>query len=334
MDIQDFLEAFNNGDLDVERYFRTYDNWFNLLKKKGLIGEIDPHNAVDNEVWQNQYLLWLYYNDRENFYKWVEKLLGDIEVDKETKKVYWVGDREDLSELFCSGHRYDISQDTIKNILSDDGDWWESHWDTTDNVYRDVIDELNEKNLDRLKERIFDELKGQQLSPETEVMETIATNQGHPEYWEINSENVVAIIDDEESMNSLLDDELSDLKSDLFIVHSDSYNSAHQDDVWEEIWKELNEYFEGKGEWVSIPHPFKENTTVQKYKIPISDFEGFIGDYLDNNKGYGNSGTIEYYGSYLGLLKESGDCLSIRVPDYPDFRKVDKNLNLYFEDYI
>lgn len=334
MDLQDFVEMFNNGELDVVKYFNDYDTWFSILKKKGMMSEIDPHNASDNEVWQNEYLLWLYENDKENYYKWIQKFLSDVEIDPQTGKAYWVGDREDLADLFCDGNRYDVSQDTIRNILSDDGDWYEPYRDTTDNVYRDVIDELNKENIEYLKEKIVKELSGHQLSPETSEMELIASEQGHDEYWEINEDNVTRIIDDEKSMNSLLEDELSEMKSDLYYVHSNSFNSAYQDDIYEDIWKELNDYFSGPGEWISQPHPYKKETTLQKYKVPINDLEGIVNDYLFNNKGYGNSGTLEYWGSLVGILKEDKDCLTIRISDYPDFRKVDRNINSYFKDYF
>jgi len=334
MDLQDFVEMFNNGELDVVKYFNDYDTWFSILKKKGMMSEIDPHNASDNEVWQNEYLLWLYENEKGNYYKWIQKFLSDVEIDPQTGKAYWVGDREDLADLFCDGNRYDVSQDTIRNILSDDGDWYEPYRDTTDNVYRDVIDELNKENIEYLKEKIVKELSGHQLSPETSEMELIASEQGHDEYWEINEDNVTRIIDDEESMNSLLEDELSEMKSDLYYVHSNSFNSAYQDDIYEDIWKELNDYFSGPGEWISQPHPYKKETTLQKYKVPINDLEGILNDYLFNNKGYGNSGTLEYWGSLVGILKEDKDCLSIRISDYPDFRKVDRNINSYFKDYF
>ena len=334
MDLQDFVEMFNNGELDVVKYFNDYDTWFSILKKKGMMSEIDPHNASDNEVWQNEYLLWLYENEKGNYYKWIQKFLSDVEIDPQTGKAYWVGDREDLADLFCDGNRYDVSQDTIRNILSDDGDWYEPYRDTTDNVYRDVIDELNKENIEYLKEKIVKELSGHQLSPETSEMELIASEQGHDEYWEINEDNVTRIIDDEESMNSLLEDELSEMKSDLYYVHSNSFNSAYQDDIYEDIWKELNDYFSGPGEWISQPHPYKKETTLQKYKVPINDLEGIVNDYLYNNKGYGNSGTLEYWGSLVGILKEDKDCLSIRISDYPDFRKVDRNINSYFKDYF
>lgn len=333
-DIEDFLEMFNNGELEVEKYFNDYDTWFSILESRGLMGEIDPHNASDNDVWQNDYLLWLYENDREKYYKWVGNFLDDIQFDSQSGTTYWVGDREDLADLFCDGYRNDISQDTIRKILDGEGDAYEPYWDTTDDVYRDVIDELNPENIEHLKTRIIDELKGQQLSPETEEMELIASEQGHDEYWEMNSDVVTRIIDDEESMKSLLKDELSEMKSDLYSIHSNAYNSAYESTVWKEIWGELQEYFNGEGEWTSIPHQYKKDVVVEKYKIPIRNFEDTVNNYLVNNKGNGNRGTLEYHGSLLGIIKEDSDCLSARIPDYPDFREVDRNINLYFSDYF
>jgi len=94
----------------------------------------------------------------------------------------------------------------------------------------------------------------------------------------------------------------------------------------------LETYF-GKGEWISRPHTYKKDTTVEKYRAPIHNFESNILDFLNNGKGYSNS-TLEYWGSYLSILKEDFDCLSVYPSDYPDSRKVDKNINMYFSDYI
>ena len=211
MEIEDFIEMFNDGDLDVKKYFNDYSTWFSILKKRGLMGEIDPKGR-DSEEWQNEYLLWLYDNDKENYYKWVPSLLNDIVI--ENGQVYLeVSDRGDLAQLFCDGHRYDLSRSTIEQILGNDPDVFEPYWDTTENVYRDVIEELTPENDKRLQEYIVENLKGKQISPETSVLEDIATEQGHPEYVEVTMENVKRIIDDEETMNQLLSDELSDLKS-------------------------------------------------------------------------------------------------------------------------
>ena len=331
-DIQEFLEMFNDGELEVEKYFGDYSVWFNLLKKRGLIDEIDPQNAGDSQVWQNQYLLWTYEYDKPRFYHWIEKFLSDVEF--ENGKAFLVTkDREDLAELFCDNRRNDISQDTVRSILSGENDW-DMYWDTTDDVVRDVVEELNKENLELFKKSLYEELKGKQLSPETSEMELIASEQGHNDFWEITPENLDRIIKDDESLNSLLEDELRDMRSDLYSIHSSAYNSAYETNVYDAIMSEVSEYFEGDGMWVERPHPFKKDTKIQYFKLPIIDLEGFVIDYLDSNKDYGNSGTIEYFGSLIGLLKEDKDCLSPSVPDYPDYRLVDKYINEYFTDYF
>lgn len=333
MEIEEFLEMFNNNDLDVKKYFNDYATWFSILKRRGLMGEVDPKNGVDSEQWQNEYFLWLYDNDKENYYKWIQGLLNDIVV--ENGQVYLeVSNRGELARLFCDGHRYDLSRSTIEQILGNDQDVFEPYWDTTENVYRDVIEELTPDNDKRLQEYIVENLKGKQISPETSELEDIATEQGHPEYVEVTMENVKRIIDDEETMNQLLSDELSDLKSELYSIHSNSFNSAYEEEVYEEIWSELSEYFVGQGEWITRAHPYKKNTQIDYFKIPINDFEGYVNDYLNNNKNYGNSGTLEYHGSFIGIMSEDRDCLSAQAPDYPDPHKVDRNINLFFKDYI
>jgi hypothetical protein len=333
MEIEDYLEMFNNGELDVAKYFNDYQTWFSILKRRGLMGEVDPKNASDGSIWQNEYLLWLYENDKENYYKWVPSLLTDVII--ENGKAYLeISDRGDLSNLFCDGHRYDLSRDTIENILSGDGDFYEPYHDTTDDVYRDVIEELTPENDKRLGEYIVDMLKGQQISADTDELQLIASEQGHSEYVEVNMENVKRIIDDEETMKELLGDQLSDLKGELYSIHNSAYNSAYESSVYDAIWSELETYFEGHGEWISKSHPYKKNTQIQYFKIPIRDFDLQVNEYLINNKGYGNSGTLEYHGGFIEIMKEDRDCLSVQPHDYPDHREVDKNINSYFQDYL
>ena len=329
----DMVEKFNNNDLDVQKYFNDYGTFFSILKKRGLMGEIDPKNADGGENWQNEYLLWLYENDRENYYKWIPTLLNDV-VFENGKAYLEIHDRGDLAKLFCDGHRYDLSRDTIETILSGDGDAYEPYWDTTQDVYSDVIEELTPENDKRLGEYIVKTLNGQQISADTDELQLISSEQGHPDYVEVNMENVKRIIDDEETMKELLGDQLSDLKSELYSIHSSAYNSAYEESVWAELWSELGTYFEGDGEWISKPHPYKKNTEIQYFKIPIKDFDAQVNDYLFNSKGYGNSGTLEYHGGFIEIMKEDRDCLSAQAPDYPDSRKVDKNINQYFKEYI
>jgi len=330
-DIEDFLERFNDGDLEVEKYFGSYEIWFSLLKKRGLMSKIDPVNGYESSTWQNEYLIWCYENDMEKFYYWCQVLLDDIVI--KDKVVYWKGDRSDLAILFCDDRRDGPSRDTIESILGGEFDF-DNYWDTTDDVYRDVIEELNKENLKIFKERILKELAGKQLSPETEEMELIAAEQGHNEFWELNSENVSRIVNDKESMNSLLGDELADIKSDLYSIHSNAYNSAYESDLYNQIIGELNEYFNMKnGEWISEKHPFKKDTLIDKFKVPIHDFEGLIVDLLNANKRY-KENTLEQEGSFLSALSKESDCLSFYPHDYPSSSLIDKYINDIFSDYF
>lgn len=330
---EEVLEQFENNDFDVIKYFNDYQTFFNILKKRGLMDEVDPMNSVDSTEWQNEYILWLYNNDKEKYYQWVNKFLDDVIIE-DGKPYLEIADRGDLANLFCDGHRYDLSRHTIEQILSGDGDAFEAYYDTTDNVYRDVIEELTPENDKKLAEYIVDMLKSQQIPAETDELELIASEQGHPEYVEVNMENVKRIIDDESTMKELLNNQLSELKNELYGIHSNAYNSAYEESVWAEIWSELGTYFEGDGEWVSKPHPYKKNTQIQYFKIPIRNFESDVNDYLFNNRNFGNQGTLEYHGSFIGIMKEERDCLSAQAPDYPDYRKVDKNINMYFQEYL
>jgi hypothetical protein len=332
MDINDIIEKFNNNDLNVEKYFNDYETFFNMLKKRGLMGEVDPKNADGGEHWQNDYLLWLYENDRENYYKWIQTLLGDVVI--ENGKAYLeITDRGDLARLFCKNDRNGLSRDSVESILNGDRDW-EPYWNTTEDVYSDVIEELTPENDKRLQEYIVNILEGQEVTGLSDELQLIASEQGHPDYVEVNMENVKRIVDDKESMNELLNGPLYELKSELYSIHSSSYNAAYEDDIYRSIWYELQPYVIGPGEWITKPHPYKKNTEIQYNKLPLTDFENDINDYLKNNRGYGSSGTLEYHGSFISIMAEDRDCLSVNTPDYPDSRKVDKNINEYFKDYI
>ena len=332
MDFNDIIEKFNNGDLEVEQYFNDYETFFSILKKRGLMSEIDPRNATDGEQWQNEYLIWLYHNEKDAFNKWVLSLVDDV-VYKDGVYYLDVDDRSELSKLFCDGGRNDMSRDTIESILSGESDW-DRYYDTTDNVYRDVIEELNDDNLKRLSKYIVENLEGKGIEPETDILSEIAEEQGNPEQVYITFDNVTKVINSEETMDYLFKDELADLKSELYSIHSNSYNSAYEDEVWKSVMNELGTYFVGYGEFVSRPHKYKKDTTVQNFIIPIANFESDIVGFLTDGKGYGSSGTLEYWGSYLGMMEDWADCLSVHSPDYPDFREVDKNINEMFRDYI
>jgi len=323
MDIQDLIDQFNDGETDfVKNYFNDAETFFKVLYKRGLLDE------VDTEDYQNELLLIYYEYEKDKFWEKVLNYLSDVEIINNIP--YLVIDSQgELAELFCSRNRNDLPRDTIEELLSGEYDnyGW-NDYDLTDNVYRDVIEELTKENLVRLKEYIVKTLQGKQIKPHTELLSEYAEEQGHPEYVIIDQSNIDQVVDSSETMKELLNDELYELKSELYTIYGSAYNNAYEDELYEDIWHELSTYF-GKGEWVSRPHTYKKNTEVQKFRTPIHNFEINIIDYLKSRYN-----ALEYWGSYLGMLKDGIECLSVYPPDYPDSGKVDKNINMYFNDYI
>ena len=127
------------------------------------------------------------------------KVLGDVEIVNDIPYLV-VNTRGELAKLFCS-YRNELSSDTVETILDGENDW--GYYDnTTDDVYRDVIEELTKENLRRLKEYIIDTLKGKQIPTSTEVLESIAQSQGN-DYVTVDESNIDEIVDDEETMNEV-----------------------------------------------------------------------------------------------------------------------------------
>ena len=93
------------------------------------------------------------------------------------------------------------------------------------------------------------------------------------------------IIEDEESMKELLGDQLSDLRGDLYSVHSNAYNSAYETMVYNNVNSELEEYFDmDTAKWSTIPHPFKKDTYIERWNAPIYSFDSNIISYLEEKK--------------------------------------------------
>lgn len=326
MDIDEVIELFNNTELDVEKYFNDSDTFFKIMEKRGRIDDLD----LENNYMENDYLLYLSETNTEKFREEVAKQISDVRFEEGKEPVLVLRDVTDLSKLFCES-RNDISQDTIGEVLSGEADW-DRYWDTTDDVYRDVIEELNEENLKHLYSYIVNSLNGVQVEPDTELLGEIATQQ-NTDYATINMENVVSVVNDSETMGYLLDHDLTELDSELNSIHSNAYNMAYETAVHNEVWGKLDDMFDvGQRKFVYQQHPYKKETQIEVLEIPIRDFYTPIKDYLNNNKG--TSQTLEYFGDFINIAEENGDCLSVWAPDYPSHTEIDKNINEIFGDYI
>ena len=331
MDFQEIIDDFNNGDFDAELFFGDWNTFFSVLDKRGLISQIDLENT---EV-QNSLLIWLYGRDRKRFHEFVVDKLSDVDMDENGVIYLDLDDRSELSNFFCESSRNGLSKGYVEDILSGENDLY-IYDDTTDSVYRDVIEGLNPKNMKHLREYIVENLKGQKIETETIELADIAREQGHPEYVTVdNPMTAQTIIDDKESMNHLLDTYLEDLKSELESIHRNAYNQAYESETYENIFSELQEYINGNGEFYSRPHRFKKDTVTQRFRVPVaSNFDEIILDYLISNKNRGSRGLLEYWGDYMPIVQDEQNCLTVHPPEYADYRQVEENINEIFTDYI
>ena len=338
---KEYIEKFNSGDTDFLQNFGDDTSVFiELIKSKGLLRYLKITDNVES-IDELQIVKAFHDTYMPSFIQFIDENLTDVEV--ENGMFYFVGEPEDLRDLFGEG-RNSISKKTISNVLKGemDSDWYDN---TTDDVYRDVVDELNKKNLEELYRVVLYYSKDIKIHPHSELLEVIADAQGHPDFLYINQENVERIVKDEESFKEILDDELSDLKSNLSSLHYSSYNSAYENSLYREVWDSLDDYFViDQREWISIPlytgpnsHP-KISSNIDKIKIPIRNLPKVIIEFIDANIDSTYPDSITYYGSFVSILYQvidySGDWLKVYPPDYPDSSEVDRNINEMFNDYV
>jgi hypothetical protein len=329
MDFQGLIDDLHDGGDLAKSFFGDFQTFFAVLDKRGYLDQID---IEDSEI-QNELLLFLKKSYPQQYNQFIMDKLTDLEIDENGRVFIDLLDLSDLSELFCYSPRNGLSRDMVQEILRGDFDNWFE--DTTNSIYDDVISELNPKNYKILANYIVNALQNTQISSETEVLSEIANEQGHPEYVTVDSSVVETILDDKETMDYLLDEELENLNDSLFSIHRNAYSSAYDSDVIDSIWSELQEYVEGKGQFYSRPHSFKKNTVIQRFTVPVSsNFHEIIEDYLRDHVNNGSRGLLEYYGSYISLLADNFDCLTVDGPDYPSYSKVRDNINEIFTDYL
>ena len=320
--IDDIVERFNDGDYSVLEYFGgDFQTFFKFLERRNKLIEIDPKGSLEDE-YQNELLIYFHNTNIDVFHHWCNDLLNDVEfVDG---KPYIVSDPGYFSVLFCDSR--DVSIETIDNILSGELDF---DWHSYDiDIYDNVIDDLSPKNLNELKQIFLKKLGGKEIS----------TDEGE---ITLTTENIDEVFNNKDLFMEILNDELPEVESELNSLYFNAERSALEDDYYEEVWDKLDEFFyTGDRKWVSVKRGYswdkdgsKKDRFVEMIRIPIRNFDRFIVDYLETNKKYSNS-TLEYHGSYIDMLKDAGDCLRVRFPDYADSRKVENNINEMFGDYI
>jgi len=316
--------------------FENDPELFDFLAENGFLDDVDYNNL--EEDLKNYYLQWMMNKDTNSALKFIcDNILTDVEIRGDG---YWLRlrDRDELAVFFDDTGRNGTAQDIAKHVFSED--MWEPYWDTTSDVYRDVIEDIDDNNKKHLGSYILREIGNQDLNVEdysADFFHELAEVQARDGFFQITQDDVMNLIEDSEAMNELLDGDLDELKSQLDSLHSSAYNSAYEEECYDLVYKGLDKYFSSK-----IMEETKQVGEKTKYipYIKISDFKGDIMAFINENKGNGYSySNLDYEGSYTGMMgqlfnDDVYDEIDFRTPDYADWDRIRKNIDDMFQDYV
>jgi hypothetical protein len=337
-----YVNDFITGDIDhLIDMFGGIENILKFFDRKDLLQYIDPFDT-DVEDYQLEILNYLLnvVNDKKTLEYCVAQL-SDV-IPKDDGYYIKIGDREDLADLFYGGGRDTSARDVAKAVLGED-DMWDRWGNTTDDIYRDVVEELNPANIERLKKHMLDILTNWKIEVD-DLTPDLLNNYSEDGIFYLTPENVGDVIGDEESFMYLINnDYLGDLESELHSVHSNAYNSAYETEIYNDVTSELETFFDMKSaKWEAVPSFKGSQKLTEFYFIKfnpnevVNSIKKYVGD--KNNWGYYDY-NLNYVSTWINMMNtfmENGDeqYLDFRIPDYPDSRLVDKYINEFLPDYI
>lgn len=335
--LKEIINAVNNGEWeDYSQYFNNdMELFIKIIIKYDLIDLIDPMSDGLQD-YQNDILYVLVNQNPEKWINFICETVIDKDLVKQGDDWYLhLNDPEDLGDLFYDGNR-DSTKNLVKSVLGEDS--WEPYWDTTDDVYRDVVEELNDENLKNLYNIVLKEVEGDTVSTYTDYLEGLDES-GSGEVV-VTKENFGRMFQDEQTLKHILKKYANEVRQELYNLHSSCYNSVYESKIYGDIWSELSTFFEGKIKWESRPYKSDPDRTQYFALVKIKNIEFDIKHFLSEMKSSNYSqDSLEYYGSYMGMLKNgmdngAWDILDFRVPDYPNSTQVDKCINDDFGNYL
>jgi len=329
-----------NPDLVEKVYNKDRGDMLQYFISQGLM------DYLDEDIFEDYLDLVLYEKlsskegeDRYNMVKEIsEKYLGS-ELVFEDGKIYYDADREDLLQIFedsRDGVRY-----VADKILSMDDDWWEPYQDVVNrnSFHDDCIESLTNENKMLLANRLNDELLDKQVSPNTDLLEEIAEEQGHPEYVTLSTDLIYdRILDDEDTSKYLLLDE-TDIGNEMMWRYGDAYNQAAVDDYYKSVMNSIEDFFESDTQPVPNTYKYtsqysgkeivKDVLRVDVTKSAIPMLITYLSNWKDSNR---YNEDIAYFGSFTALIKQLLDWgelspVSFRLDDYVGYSEVADTYN-------
>ena len=340
--LKEYIDEFNNGEFDdLLKIFGSMEQILIFFHKQNLLQFLNPFRE-ELEDYQNQILNYLLnnLNDKQVMRKTITKL-SDV-VLKDDGYYLRLSHKSDLASLFKFYSRGISSKDIVELMLNDNN--FEHFSNTTDDIYRDVIEVLTPENIQILKKHKLDVLNNWKIEVDDDTPDFFHDEVGVDGNFYVTPANVGDIIGNEELFMYLLDnDYLPDVTGNLHSIHYNAYNNAYESELYNAYESELSTFFDVEtGKWVSEPNSSNPEKLREFYYIKFNpnEVQNSIKKYVsDRHYWMSYQYTIDYMDDWTLLmyeLMESGkeEWLDFRIPDYPDGRLVDKYINELFTEYI
>jgi hypothetical protein len=303
----------------VKKVFNdNYISFYDFLEKKMDVS-MDYVTEFFMEEIPQAYLQILYNKNPQSTIDYVvDEFLTDVK--KEGDKYYMIMSRDDLSEFFDDRGRDGTARDVAKRVLSDEpSDWYYN--DSVD--VSTVVEELDEGNFNNLLHKFFVEHEGEEYDGE------IITQ----EFMKNTTKNELS------DMISKLDDELS---SNLTSLYSNAENYAYEEEIYNLVNRELKDFFgtEKWGDYITSQIRKVDGTVVNRetFRVDVTNLlKRIVPEYIDMHVTEPDN-QFEYQGNLENVIKdwfnETEDYLDFRIPEYPDYRLLEKQINDLYSDYI
>lgn len=325
------IKKVQDGYLDVNDIFDDVNDFLDLIEKENLLDYIDPfdHNFSD---YQNKILLKKIKNDS----KYLDTIISqghfdDVEITD--GNYFLIADADQLTGFFDTGR--DLSDEFLEELISGEMNIYEyyNYSNLTDNVYRDVYENLDKKNQSLIIKKIKNLLKDGVLdvtSKTPKLFEKILDEQNSDTGTiEMNEQVIERIINDEDSIEYLIEYHFDDLKNELSDIYEDCFISTLYNEWYNQVMTSMEGYIIDDSKKYShatkiMGYSQGKQTQNIKYRdkyLATNTIKEIILEFLTTFEDYRDT-TIEYYGSVKNIL------------DYLIYRGVRNSIEVgKFEDY-
>lgn len=329
-----FIDGLANRDPDViDRLYATFGNMknfiFGYVYKKGRLKDVDLKHIYDamgyDELWYFGEICNLYLKEfGPDFFIPYFSQYSTNYITKEGDDYYLnLKYLSDIRDLFIGPN-----MDFISDLFGED--WHEPFYVEYSDLYDDVVSVLNKENKKYLAKVILANTKGITVS-ESDIIDSDGFNSVLLDYINEDGvfsfhENINAIMNNEDDLFNevIMMNYFGELQRNLENLYSLSYNEAWNEEMMDIVLDSISEYFDPNIRW--------EGDTA---KIKIKFFGTVLKQFFDAS----TDESITEFNDYLyfiNSLQRFGiiDEFKFRTLEYPDFRKVNQEINERFFDYV